>query len=188
MKENIKAPRHWPLCGEFTGDRWIPRTNGQRRGSCFHLMTSLWSSTIQYYGGSVPHTLPLCDHDRMNYLPQGQSLIVCSISWPMLSIKNHIKVCYSSKRHMIINVFISRISYIRVTLNDHSYQSILKLIRFCLFQHNHIIDNNNEDNEDTGPCLLWYTTNCVCKMEIPNCFVWLLFWFAYVVHKIRFIQ
>ena len=28
-KENIKAPRHWPLCGEFTGDRWIPRTKGQ---------------------------------------------------------------------------------------------------------------------------------------------------------------
>ena len=25
----ISAPRHWPLCGEFTGDRWIPRTNGQ---------------------------------------------------------------------------------------------------------------------------------------------------------------
>ena len=29
IKENIKAPRHWPLCWEFTGDRWIPRTNGQ---------------------------------------------------------------------------------------------------------------------------------------------------------------
>ena len=29
IKENIKAPRHWPLCGEFTGGRWIPRTNGQ---------------------------------------------------------------------------------------------------------------------------------------------------------------
>ena len=28
-QENIKAPRHWPLCWEFTGDRWIPRTNGQ---------------------------------------------------------------------------------------------------------------------------------------------------------------
>ena len=27
--ENIKAPRHWPLWGEFTGDRWIPRTKGQ---------------------------------------------------------------------------------------------------------------------------------------------------------------
>ena len=23
-KKNIKAQRHWPLCGEFTGDRWIP--------------------------------------------------------------------------------------------------------------------------------------------------------------------
>ena len=40
IKENIKAPRHWPLGGEFTGDRWIPRTNGQWRGKCFHLMTS----------------------------------------------------------------------------------------------------------------------------------------------------
>ena len=29
IKDNIKAPRHWPLCGEFTGSRWIPRTNGQ---------------------------------------------------------------------------------------------------------------------------------------------------------------
>ena len=24
--ETIKAPRHWPLCGEFSGDRWLPRT------------------------------------------------------------------------------------------------------------------------------------------------------------------
>ena len=29
IKENIKAPRHWTLWGEFTGDRWIPRTKGQ---------------------------------------------------------------------------------------------------------------------------------------------------------------
>ena len=28
-KENIKVPRHWSLCGEFTGQRWIPRTKGQ---------------------------------------------------------------------------------------------------------------------------------------------------------------
>ena len=27
--ENIKAPRHCPWCGKFTGDRWIPRTKGQ---------------------------------------------------------------------------------------------------------------------------------------------------------------
>ena len=29
IKENFKAPRHWPLCEEFTGDRWIPHTYGQ---------------------------------------------------------------------------------------------------------------------------------------------------------------
>ena len=29
IKENIKAPRHWPSCGEFIGDRLIARTNGE---------------------------------------------------------------------------------------------------------------------------------------------------------------
>ena len=29
IKENIKASRHWTLCGEFTCDRWIPRTKSQ---------------------------------------------------------------------------------------------------------------------------------------------------------------
>ena len=42
IKENIKAPRQWPLCGKFTGDRWIPCTNGQQRGKCTHFMTSSW--------------------------------------------------------------------------------------------------------------------------------------------------
>ena len=43
MNENIKTPRHWPLCGEFTGDRWIFRSKGQWRGKCFHFITSSWS-------------------------------------------------------------------------------------------------------------------------------------------------
>ena len=42
IKENIKALRYWPLWGEFTGDRWIPRTKGQQREKCFRLMTSSW--------------------------------------------------------------------------------------------------------------------------------------------------
>ena len=33
-------PRHWPLCGKFTGDRWIPRTKaGDAELWCF-----LWSA------------------------------------------------------------------------------------------------------------------------------------------------
>ena len=46
--KNTKAPRHWPLCGEFTRDRWIPRTNGQLRGKCFHLMTSSCSWCVRH--------------------------------------------------------------------------------------------------------------------------------------------
>ena len=29
IKENIEAPHHWPFWGEFTDDRWIPRTKDQ---------------------------------------------------------------------------------------------------------------------------------------------------------------
>ena len=29
IKENIKAPRHWLMWGEFTGDQWIPSTKGR---------------------------------------------------------------------------------------------------------------------------------------------------------------
>ena len=47
-QRKIKAPRHWPLCGEFTADRWIPRTNGQLRGKCFHLMTSSWYMNLTF--------------------------------------------------------------------------------------------------------------------------------------------
>ena len=57
IKVNIKAPRHWPLCGEFTGDRWIPRTNGQLRGKCFHLMTS---SCLDKHLPQVFHLPHLC--------------------------------------------------------------------------------------------------------------------------------
>ena len=28
IDKNIKVPRHWPWCEEFTGYRWIPRTKG----------------------------------------------------------------------------------------------------------------------------------------------------------------
>ena len=49
IKENIKPPRHWSLWGEFTGHRWIPRTKGQWRGKCFHLMTSPYSWFSMYH-------------------------------------------------------------------------------------------------------------------------------------------
>ena len=47
-KKTSKAPRHWPLWGEFTGDRWIPCTKGQQRGKSFHLMTSSWLHNARF--------------------------------------------------------------------------------------------------------------------------------------------
>ena len=40
VQRKHQTPRRWPLWGESTGDRWVPLTKGQRRGNCFHLMTS----------------------------------------------------------------------------------------------------------------------------------------------------
>ena len=37
IKENIKAPRHWPLCGEFTGTGEFP---AQRASNAEN--TSIW--------------------------------------------------------------------------------------------------------------------------------------------------
>ena len=63
-QRNIKAPRHWPLCGKFTGDRWISRTSGQLRGKCFHLMTSSckwWEGiTWRQWGVGVFMNVRLC--------------------------------------------------------------------------------------------------------------------------------
>ena len=36
VKENMKAPRHWPLRGELTRDPWIPRTKDQKHGKYFY--------------------------------------------------------------------------------------------------------------------------------------------------------
>ena len=65
IKENLKAPPHWPLCGDFTGDRWIPRTNVQLRGKCFHLMASSWSILLWQC------TWPNCHHqiDSVTHFP-----------------------------------------------------------------------------------------------------------------------
>ena len=58
-----QSPRHWPLCGKFNRDRWIPCINGQWRGKCFHLITSscvlntiLFACGISSYGHiCLPH-------------------------------------------------------------------------------------------------------------------------------------
>ena len=46
IKENIKAPRHWPLCGEFTGTGEFPAQRASYAENVFHLMTSSWDNGL----------------------------------------------------------------------------------------------------------------------------------------------
>ena len=49
------------LCGGIHRDRWIPRTKGQLRGKCFHLMTSSWvtNSSVDCISESVEGRIAL---------------------------------------------------------------------------------------------------------------------------------
>ena len=67
-KENIKTPHHWPLCGKFTGDRCIPRTNGQWRGN-----VSIW--WFNYFG--TLNEIPLFD----------------SLHWARVSNLSRLRIC-----------------------------------------------------------------------------------------------
>ena len=58
IKENIKSPRHWPLCGEFTGDRWIPRIRASNSDDasiwCHHYATVLRSTCTVAFVFNIP--------------------------------------------------------------------------------------------------------------------------------------
>ena len=45
-------------------DRWIPRTKGQLRGKCFHLMTSSWgpaADILEAWSSNIPYICDICD-------------------------------------------------------------------------------------------------------------------------------
>ena len=51
--ENIKAPRHWPLWGEFTGYRWIPAQKANNAEN-----VSIWWRQHGSHLGKVSTDLP----------------------------------------------------------------------------------------------------------------------------------
>ena len=55
-------------------DRWIPRTKGQLRGKCFHLMTSTW----MIYGSNRGPTV-------------SSDIIICAKTTPTLKISDQIE-------------------------------------------------------------------------------------------------
>ena len=54
-------------------DRWMPRTQGQLRGKCFHLMTSSWQNLCDWYV-IVLHTLFSISIFSSTWAPFDQSL------------------------------------------------------------------------------------------------------------------
>ena len=91
---NIKAPRHWPLCGEFNGDRWIPRINGQLHGKCFNLMTlSLLSTLVALCGGNHGTTFDFTLIGRVMqnliFFRALEQTVEMTVIWNAMTLKPH---------------------------------------------------------------------------------------------------
>ena len=108
--ENIKAPRHWPLWGISTGDRWIPLTKGQQRGKCFHLMTSssgyvpavgsatAWWQTMGFdIKGTEAYYWLIGPRSATRF--SKISSAVLDVMWSMEAVLNHLRPEEPGKKH-----------------------------------------------------------------------------------------
>ena len=136
IKENIKAPRHWPSCGEFTGDRWIPRTNGQVRGKCLHLMTSSWHLLF-----CCP-TLPVCRD------VEEPSCVSTFLIYFQHSINLYYKWSHKDTVSNIIDFKNAEFNYKYLQLgsiffNQSACPKLRLLVQYCLWMHHvlHFADN-----------------------------------------------
>ena len=88
IKENIKGPRYWLLCGEFTGTGEFPAQKASYAEKCFHLMTSSWERDLtrprprcinSYY------LVPPLPHRCSNPINDANSLLCFILLWSYYS-------------------------------------------------------------------------------------------------------
>ena len=68
-------------------DQWIPRTKGQLRGKCFHLMTSSWTPIIPpwHMALNLMHTYPYSYPYISNQIKKRQTVgAVVTVTWPCM--------------------------------------------------------------------------------------------------------
>ena len=61
IKENIKAPRHWPLWGESTGDQWIPPHKGPVTRKMFPFDDVILATAVAFYSSRHNYGTTLTD-------------------------------------------------------------------------------------------------------------------------------
>ena len=93
-------------------DRGIPRTKGQLRGKCFHLMTSSWK-----HSRTTPHTSPF----RASY---GLFFRSCTKNWPQY-IDSALYIMHFSSTHFLNNDNAGKSISLLVTTVIHLANEIL---------------------------------------------------------------
>ena len=126
IKENIKTPRHWPLCGEFTGDRWIPRTNGQSR--CRLVRNTYWQTLVlsALSGNLVMQNIPVgsswdsMESQKLNLLCHPESLL---ITFLFVSF-SRLKYCFIFANTIILSLSIDVVLTLSIVIDVFSTSMI----------------------------------------------------------------
>ena len=82
-------------------DRWVPRTNGQLRGKCFHLMTSSWKVTKHMQFDRYQASKQTGNQFYYNIILLGLRATLFSLSLPFAKMFNLV-VIFCSYDHGIL--------------------------------------------------------------------------------------
>ena len=123
----------WPLW-EFTGDRWIPLTNGQQRGKSFHLMTSSWRCRLA--PRAIFFDVLLCSNINIDSLPLQTASqhrfwdvanVILSFAITRFVIDNVPSICCTKHNPSIFTIKHSRFS-ISISRSRLNFISLEKLM------------------------------------------------------------
>ena len=186
IKENTKAPRHWPLWGEFTDDRWIPRTKGQQRGKYFHLMTSSWHASFILNLNEWLSKAHQCNIHIIARL--ARQINGCSIVFLFtLYMKCHIRPLAQYWWYIAPIILRSRAHFIlceRTTINDtHHLNIFFHPLLFGTFWHNtqtHLYEKPQQHLECATHIIMYHEllirSNPNKKLQLPywcpSIFIW----------------
>ena len=147
IKENIKALRHWPLWGESIGDRWIPRTKGQTRGKCFHMMTSSCCTEMfqNIRSSACGNSIHPRGHMEQNYctIPQPMTPITISLYDQRDILRDGMTIAAVSSV-LIYFRFLSFVLFCFASGDNLAIQKIV--VGFCFFRGVSLIWNMMQSN------------------------------------------
>ena len=114
-KHHISVPL--AFVGEFTGDRWTPRTKGQICGKCFHLMTSSWMATRQLQNCLIQEKGDQEENKWTAWILSNDSVATTELLPQncILTLTSHERVCQTTGNLTVCSTYVQ--AYMKANVN-----------------------------------------------------------------------